>query len=165
LLSINIYSQNEKDLSIDRSKVLVGGNIGFSFGTVTVIDVSPTIGYNITEHIAVGIGGVYKYYNDKRYTPPDKRTVWGGNIFSKYFFTENIFAHAEYEYLTYKTSIFNLLGVNETVSEWGLLLGGGYRQPISDKAYAYIILLYNFNETQYTPYQNPIIRVGIELGI
>jgi len=163
--SLTLHAQNTKSSNFDFSKVFTGGGVGMSFGTVTVIEASPIVGYRFTEKMSAGIGGIYKYYNDKRFSPPDNRTVYGGNAFARYYVTQNIFAHLEYEYLTYKTNYFTLFGDQESISEWGLLAGGGYRQPISQKAYAYALILYNFNETKYTPYENPVIRIGVEFGL
>ena len=106
---------------------------------------------DLQEKLSVGIGGIYKYYNDKQFTHPDKRTIFGGSAFSKYYVTENIFAHVEYEYITYKTDFYSYFHNEEQVSEWGLLAGGGYRQKLANKTYVYAMILYNFNETQYTP--------------
>lgn len=168
-ISFQLFSQNNNEnvstKGFDISKIYTGGGIGLTFGTVTIIDVSPIIGYRFTEKLSVGIGGIYKYYNDKQFTHPDKRTIFGGSAFSKYYVTENIFAHVEYEYITYKTDFYSYFHNEEQVSEWGLLAGGGYRQKLANKTYVYAMILYNFNETQYPPYENPVIRVGVELGL
>lgn len=169
LIPLQTFSQNDNlnktNKGFDASKIYTGGGLGFTFGTVTVIDVSPLIGYRFTEKLSAGVGGIYKYYNDKRYTPADKRTIFGGNVFSRYNITANIFAHVEYEYITYKTDYYTFWNQEQQISEWGLLAGGGYRQQLGNKSYVFAMILYNFNETQYTPYDNPVIRVGVELGL
>ena len=80
-------------------KFYTGGNIGAQFGTVTFFEVSPLIGYKITDRISAGVGITYQYYqyHDRYYDL--KTDVYGGRVFGRYFFTDYLFAHAEYEYL------------------------------------------------------------------
>ncbi len=170
IINFNLKSQTSLGSSsfkkdFDISKLSIGGDLGCSFGTVTVVDVSPIVSYRFTRHLSAGIGGVYKYYNDKRYNPPDQRTVWGGSIFTRANIILNIFAQAEYEYLAYKTNYFSLSGSDQWISEWGLLVGGGYRQRLGLNSYIFALILYNLNETKYTPYENPVVRIGVEFGL
>ena len=46
-----------------------------------------------------------------------------------------------------------------------ILLGGGYRQWVTDNSFISLELLWNVNESVYSLYQNPIIRVGVNVGI
>jgi hypothetical protein len=46
-----------------------------------------------------------------------------------------------------------------------VLLGGGYRQWIGNKAFMTLMILWNVNEQLYSPYQNPVIRIGFGAGI
>ena len=41
-----------------------------------------------------------------------------------------------------------------------LFLGVGYEQPISERAFMDIMVLYNINETYLSPYTNPVFRIG-----
>ncbi|MBK9045856.1 MAG: hypothetical protein IPL74_03855 [Bacteroidetes bacterium] len=45
-----------------------------------------------------------------------------------------------------------------------MLVGGGYAQEIGANASLVLMLLWNLTEEQYSPYQNPIIRIGINAG-
>ncbi|MBK7029794.1 MAG: hypothetical protein IPH45_11505 [Bacteroidales bacterium] len=45
-----------------------------------------------------------------------------------------------------------------------VLVGAGYREPISSNGYMYLLLLWNLNETIDSPYTNPIIRAGFSIG-
>jgi hypothetical protein len=146
-----------------RDRVFVGGNIGFQFGTVTFAEVSPLIGYRFTDKISAGIGATYQYYKYKDPTYQLETNVYGGRVFARYFFTDYLFAHAEYEHL-------NLEAYNsrpkKRVDVESLLVGGGYFQRISDSnSGIYIMLLYNLTESIYTPYSNPIVRIGVNLGL
>lgn len=142
-------------------RVFTGGNLGAQFGQVTFIDVSPLIGYRITDKISAGIGATYQYYHyqDKYY---DLETnVYGGRVFGRYLFNDYLFAHVEYEYLNLEAFDFQ----RRRVDVGSLMAGGGYVQHLSDRAAIVAMILYNFTESVYTPYQNPIIRVGINIGL
>ncbi|MCW3104016.1 MAG: hypothetical protein JWO09_2456 [Bacteroidetes bacterium] len=141
-------------------KLFTGGNLGAQFGTVTFIDVSPLLGYKVTDKIGVGIGATYQYYHyrDKYYD--FETNVYGGRVFGRYLFTDYLFAHVEYEYLNLEAFDFN----RRRVDVESLLAGGGYVQRVSDNVSIVAMLLYNFTESVYTPYTNPIIRVGVNIG-
>ena len=145
----------------DWSKVFVGGNLGIQFGTATFIDVSPLVGYRINNHVWAGVGATYQYYHyqDKNYNLTTN--VYGGRIFGRYFFTQNLFAHAEYEVLNLEA--YDLYPPRR-VEVGSLLGGGGYMQRFGSNSGLTVMILYNFTESAYTPYQNPIIRVGMVFG-
>jgi hypothetical protein len=144
-------------------KVFVGGNLGFQFGTVTFAEVSPLIGYRITEKISAGIGATYQYYRYKDPTYQLETNVYGGRVFGRYFFTDYLFAHAEYEYLNLEAYDFY---PTRRVDVESLLVGGGYFQRIgSSNSGVFVMLLYNLTESAYTPYSNPILRIGVNLGL
>ncbi len=103
-------------------RIFVGGALGFSLGTYSsLIDVSPIVGYSLTDDLVVGIGLTYKYFRYKDYYEEvdslggrtglyhDFRTnMYGGSIWMRYFLTkteipiiENIFLHAEVEPLLF----------------------------------------------------------------
>lgn len=159
-------------------RVFFGGNFGLQFGDLTLIDVSPMVGYRFTEKIAAGVSISYKYYDYKVYNPFSnsysdmKSNIYGTSLFGRYYFVENLFAHAEYEYLIYSYDGYRLNTVGggytkskETVDFPGLFLGGGYRQPIGGRTSFTITILYNVMESQYSPYSNPIIRAGVNVGL
>ena len=173
LLSLNaLYSQVKaqdsamlpkhppKERIIDR--MFFGGNIGLQFGTVTFLDISPLVGYRITDKISAGIGATYQYYHyqDKLYN--FETNVYGGRVFGRYFFTDYLFGHAEYEYLNLEAFDFF---PRRRVDVGSFLAGGGYFQRFGNNSGIVVMILYNFTESAYTPYQNPIIRIGINIGL
>ena len=133
-------------------RVFFGGGLGLQFGTLTLIDVSPVIGYRVTERFEAGLGFTYKYYKYKDYyvdlntgTSYDlKSNILGGSVFGRYHITESIFAHAEYETLNYRYEDYysyggSILSDKRTAVINSIFIGGGYRQPISER----VILLYH----------------------
>ena len=166
-LSVNSFSQDSTMLRRHQpkknflDKVFVGGNLGFQFGQQTVADVSPLIGYKITDKIAAGIGVTYQYYSIHNRYYDFQTNVYGGRVFGRYYFTDYLFGHVEYEYLNLEAFDFN----RRRVDVESLLAGGGYMQRFGRNSGIVAMILYNFTETAYTPYTNPIIRIGFVIGL
>jgi len=135
-----------------KEKITFGGNIGASFGTNTYLHISPMIGYRFTNKFSLGLRGTYEYFKSRNW----EFSIYGSGLFARYVVFRNFYAHAEYQPLNVQKFTNN----QERMWIHGVLVGGGYRQPVGQKAYVHIELLYDLNETIYTPYDNPMIRVG-----
>lgn len=164
LLSIPgvICAQQSND---EPSRWFFGGYFGAQFGHVTLIDISPIVGYMLTERLALGVGATYKYYRIRNFFDPVNNTVkpfrthiYGGNTFSRFFINRNFFAHGEYEYLRYSNELYGNANFHS------VFLGGGYRQYFGSSSAAEIMILWNLNETPNSPYTNPVIRIGFAIG-
>jgi hypothetical protein len=145
---------------IDKSKVFVGGNFGLQFGSITYLDLSPMVGYRISDRFSAGVGVTYQYLKNNFYNITTN--VYGGRVFGRYFIRQNIFAHAEYNVLNLQA--FDLSPV-QRISVGSLLVGGGYIQRFAKNSGMTVMLLYNLTPSVYSPYQNPIIQVGMVLGL
>lgn len=142
-------------------KVFVGGNIGVQFGRETFFDVSPLVGYKFNEKVSAGIGATYQYYSYKDRYYNFETNIYGGRVFGRYNFTNYLFGHLEYEYLNLEAFDF----YRRRVDVESVLAGAGYIQRISDRSGIVAMILYNFTESAYTPYTNPIFRVGFVIGL
>lgn len=148
-------------------RVSFGGYLGLQFGSVTIIDIAPLATYSFTEKIYGGLGLTYMYYKDNRYQPAFSLSSYGGSIFGGYYIWRDLFAHIEYaplyipNYYDYYTPF-----TQPAPKPWAhdIYLGGGYRQWIGEKAFVNLMVLFNVNETQFSPYSNPIIRIGFGVG-
>jgi len=171
LLSSSLMSQDDNGFKFEKNRLFTGGNLGLQFGTYTVIDISPIVGYYITKKISTGIGATYQYYGykDKIYPSDNYSTnIYGAKCFIRYYIIESIFAHAEYEALNLETIYFDPSNYRHSTPRFwahGVLLGGGYRQAIGEHSSINLMLLYNINETVDSPYKNPIIRMGFDIGL
>jgi hypothetical protein len=160
--------QKNRDI-LDR--IDFGGYLGAQFGTVTAINISPLATYRVTNSFYAGLGLTYQFYKDTRYTPDYSSSSYGGSIFARYFIWRDLFAHIEYAplYLNYYDYYDNGSGgyyrVKGSVWVHDFMVGGGYRQWIGEKAYMSIMMLFNVNESYYSPYRNPIIRIGFGVGL
>jgi hypothetical protein len=174
-------------------RVSVGGNLGFQAGSVTGITIAPEARIRIVDQLYVGVRFLYEYYYSKNYYY-DRNTdqelayqsnVYGGGIYLRYYlsslfdsFLGNLFAHLEYEYQSYSQpytispvgKIFDPYGNtyirdNTVIKTNSIFVGGGYRQPISNKVSMDLLILFNLNDTYNSPYSNPIFRLGVGVGL
>ena len=162
-LVFSAFSQRQSKRVLS-DKIYFGGNLGMQFGTITQIDLSPLVGYRITDALSAGVGLSYQYYRDDRWSFGDLETnIYGWKVFGKYFFYEDLFAQVENEMLNLETKYFDVLNKYPNQDRFWLncfMVGGGYRQRIGEKSSVSITALWNLNQTANTPYSNPIIRIG-----
>ena len=147
-----------------KNHFFTGGSVGLRFGTLTNIEVSPVFGYHINDYLSAGVGGTYQFYNDRYYNPALRLNIYGGRAFVRVHPFSMFYLQGEYELLTYKTDVFHPTGQMENIISENVLAGIGYREELSETVHYYLMLLYNFNQTIYTPYSNPVYRVGIEVA-
>ena len=147
-----------------RERLFFGGNLGLNFGSLTFIMISPTVGYRINDKLSAGIGPSYSYYSDNRDRNFKFETqTYGGRFFTQYRVHESIMLYSEYELLNMEVpDLFFTKLERRNVSS--LFLGGGYMQPIGRNSALSLMLLYNVLETDFTVYENPIIRTGFMTG-
>lgn len=149
-----------------KSHLFYGGGFGLQFGSVTLIELSPLVGYKVTPKFGIGLSPTYKYYSYKNSYYSSSRlenNVYGGSIFARYMILENIFAHAEYESLFYNIKV---PGYPIDMRQYNsVLVGGGYRQQIGSNAAMNLMVLWNLNDTPDSPYTNPVIRIGFTVGM
>ena len=115
--------------------------------------------YEVFKHTFLGVGGTYLYYNDKIY---DYQTsIYGGRTFAQYFFEGfPLMLHAEYEVMN-----MELYGFNQRVNVDNVYLGGGYAEPIGDRSYAVIMMLWNVTQSPNSLYANPVLRISFIGGL
>jgi len=150
----------------ELEKLYVGGMLGLQFGTLTNIDLSSYVGYYIMHPFSVGLGASYQYH--KNSLSGFELNIYGGRAFSRVDLFDFAFLHAEFEVLTYKTDMHSPIRQVENIINDNLLVGVGYKQltyPGESISGMYIMLLFNLNETIYTPYGSPLLRIGLEFGI
>lgn len=153
-----------KENILDR--MFFGGNMGLQFGDVTLIDVSPFAGYRFTDKLAAGLGITYQYYRDKRWDPVFSTSIYGTRVFGRYYVLDNLFAHLEYEVLNYDAIFANVFGnFKDRITAHNIYIGGGYSQPLGGRSSIDLMVLYNLNESAESLYQNPIIRMGVNIGM
>jgi len=163
-----------------ESKFYFGGNFGLMFGQFTVIDISPLVGYKVTERFHVGTGLTYTYYKYKEDGTYNGSTttdgfefsthIYGGRLFTRYYVLDNLFLHAEDEFINLELPDLALYPKEVSLSrQWlnSVLVGGGYGHAFNvDGPSLSIMVLFRLNTefADFYPYQNPIIRIGLGFG-
>ena len=176
LFSLPLSAQKNYSFS---DRLFFGGGFGLTVGTYTDIEVSPIVGYYVTPRWAVGVGAVYEYYNYKYHWVTIsgdyerfETNIWGGRLFTNYVIINNvndwiplglnfrIFAHVEYEALSYEKKFFNYSATGRELQH-SFLVGGGLRFPTGKRSSMNFTILWNLNSQLNDIYGNgPIIRFG-----
>lgn len=165
LVSLNTFAQQNKESKESfKDRVFLGGNLGLQFGTITLIEISPLLGYKITDKLLAGLGFTYQYYKDSRFNPDYSTNIYGGRIFARYYIYKDFFAHSEVEVLNYDAYYWPS-SYKENITVTNVLVGGGYTQWISQRVGVNILILWNLNEDINSLYSNPIFRIGFNVGL
>lgn len=143
-------------------KFTYGGNFQLQFGTFTFIYLSPTIGYSPIEDFNFGVGFIYNYISLDYGKPYGKvsQSVFGGHSYARYFVTDNVFLQAQYDMLR-QPDVYSIRPDSKTWVKYALV-GGGFRQPIGDKAALSSSILYNLTPSDLSIYPSRLI---IQFGI
>jgi len=149
-------------------KVRFGGNFGVQFGSITFINVSPLVMYQVSDKAQLGVGITYQYvrFSSTIARNSSGSSIFGGRLFTRYFLFPGIFAHGEYEMLN--NTYYDPLA-NELRRDWipAGFAGGGYSQQIGGRSAFNVTILYNLLYQQYQSksiYASPwVIRMGITL--
>jgi hypothetical protein len=177
--SVMLSAQPKKDSKTLWDRMYVGGNVGFQFGTITDIEVSPHVGYYIYPRWSAGVGITYEYYNRKStyYNPLKIDThIYGYNLFTRLALIQDmgqtfgigngisIIGQAEYERLSLERKYFELTSLANEGRFWldSFLVGGGIKQAIGRRSSVYMLVMWNLNETINSPYSNPIFKFGFD---
>lgn len=135
----------------------------------------------------------YYYRNYFTNTKTDEHYSYSSNVFGAGFYLRyylrslfsnffgNFFAHAEYEYLFYTLPYVRcdynsggyIYGSNgyyyipgkEYIDINSIFLGGGYSQPLGGRVFFEFMVLFNINDSYNSPYTNPVIRIGVGVGL
>ena len=144
-------------------KVFFGGGMNMWFSnSYSFIELSPIVGYKVTDRFSTGVGVTYEYVKQSYYDPygwefSNSDNIWGGRVFAKYQVKGPLFLYGEYEDL--RLQVYNR--VADTFDRaWvpGMFLGGGLMQPLGRKGGVGIMLLYNvLYDDLRSPYNSPLV--------
>jgi len=167
LFTSKLLAQDENNTYHEKkdfiSKLFFGGGFGLQFGSVTLIEISPLVGYSLTPKLGIGLSPTYKYYKYNDYYGNIETNVFGGSIFARYLIFQSVFAHVEYESLFYNTKEPAYPTYMQQFNSF--FVGGGYNQSIGGNSAMYLLVLWNLNDTPNSPYSNPVFRIGFSVGL
>jgi hypothetical protein len=165
--------QDVKDLSF-RQRLFFGGDLGLSFGTNTYINLAPVVGYRITNRLSAGLGPIYIFEKYKYYDI--QTSSYGGKAIMSFAVIRNvsdylnigigdILLHAENEIINlqkmeYVATTGRIYALDERLWIDNLLAGIGLNFPFNDRAGINIYALWDITRNEYSPYSNPVIRIG-----
>ncbi len=157
-----IRAQDSDTKGFDKSKLFVGGGLGLAFGTYTIVNVSPLVGYRFSPLFAAGVGVNYSYYGYDNGLYTSKQTYAGMNIFGRLYPIPQFFIQAQPE-LNYMWASqtpdagqeFLPLKVNQFVPS--LLLGGGAAIPTGGNGAITISVMYDVLQNVWSPYYHQAV--------
>jgi len=184
ICSLSLFAQVEEPVQIEGRKkqaeekprfsdrLIFGGDIGLSIGTYTYVNVSPAVGYRVTDRLVVGLGPIYIYENYKNYNLESSMygakvitsfTVLRGTDINPNFAIGNLILHIENEVINVSPLMYDQFGQPVFGSrQWidNFLIGGGLSQPISSRFNVSVMILWDVTNNPYSPYSNPVFRIG-----
>lgn len=145
-------------------KLYFGCNIGLNYYgysgyNIFYYDLSPNIGYKITDKFSAGIQIVYNNTIESGGGYPTvSYAIIGGGVFARYLILKWLFVQVEYDILSSPPSY----RYTRTISD-EKLAGVGFKRSITPKISYYFSFLYDFGPEINSPYySNPLIyRLGI----
>lgn len=143
-----------------KEKVTWGSNIQAWFGNPTFIFLSPNVGYRPFENFNIGIGGIYNYTSYNGSYGNYSQSIFGGHSFARYTFADSYFVQAQYDKLLQP----DLFSSEPNAKVWVdyVLVGGGFRQSIGDKAAFFTSIMFNLKQNPLSIYaRGAIIQFGI----
>lgn len=173
------YFPQDKDTisnhSFNKSKLFVGGNVGLSFGDITYLNLSPSIGYRFSSLLAAGvqINGQYESirYKDQSNNlyQKDKYGLVGVGVFGRVYPIPQLFIHLQPEmnFIFGKSKYYDGTPDQKFREHVPSFLAGlGYSQSISENSAFTLMILYDLLQRTNSPYGNkPIFRAGVDLGL
>lgn len=131
-------------------RLVYGGNLQLNFGNLTIIEVSPRVGYRVTEDLIAGLGTNFMYigYRENYFYPGSPSfdfTVWGGNVFTSYNVPIGLPVALQGEFEMLNFDVYNPQTFEEE-RQWvpALRFGGGYFQAINNRGGGvYLVALYD----------------------
>ncbi len=144
-----------------KDRLIYGGNLGLLIGSNTYINISPAIGYKITNSFSAGTGIIFEYMNDKRYTPTFNTSIFGGKLFAQQVLFDFAMIYGEFNILSLESKYYNP-ELHPEQKRFVLPVpwfGGGIYQP-AGKGGVYLMVLFNLNNSPHSPYEPYEIRAG-----
>ncbi len=147
----------------------IGGSFALQFGTYTFIELEPLLNYHIGKSFIVGVGPIYQYVSvsDYGYGYNYTSSSYGARAAAMFFLPDElsrVFIMGEYDIINVPEASFYTYQINRGYLSLPML-GLGYKEPVSDKVFFCIYGLWNFNNSYYSPFTNPIINVGLDVGL
>lgn len=151
----------------DINRWRFGGGVGLSFGShgYFTVQVSPSVGYALTNNVEAGLVAGYMYAKDDY----SKQNIFNVGPYVNYYPIQNIFLRANYMYYTgtIKSDYYNFLDTDnaryeDKFDESALWLGAGYQSSGLVRFQVGILynVLYKENESRFSSAWQPFMGVA-----
>ncbi len=127
----------------------------------TLLELSPLIGYNITDKFSAGLMFTCIYFKPVNFYGIG---IFGVTPFLKFEFSRDFYAIGELCNINYPSE-FSVIGVEKRVWETNPMLGLGYSVSLSEKFAFNTALMYNLNHLKSKIYGSFVMRVGFTFRI
>ena len=163
----NVRKQEKPPIS---ERLFFGGSFGLQFGTITYIDISPTVGLWVLPRVAIAAGPSYIYYKNKIFN--EETSILGGSFYTQYLLVENlsnvlplglntgIFLHLEDELLSLESRYWRDPNASGRFVANNVLFGGGIRQQMGQRSFLNLTALWTIHDSGYSIHSSPQIRVS-----
>ncbi len=140
VINILAYSQIAMNSGTQSNRWTFGGGLGVGFGSNSYfnLQVSPRVGYKITDQLEGGIIGNVSWQSSDYY----KSTMFGVGPFVNYYFARSFFIGANLQQY-FINSKEKFTGYKFDTDETALYLGGGYMQSLGNNAFVQFGIMYN----------------------
>lgn len=165
----------EAPRKFDKSKLVMGGNIGATFGDFTFIQFSPQVGYAFTRNIVAGAGVNFSYSSQKiRFFNGDESQRFnygyaGLNVFTRVYPVNFLFLSVQPELnynwgkIKYKNPPAADVKINGAFIP-SLLIGGGLAIPMGNRGQTLLSMQYDVLQNSRSPYgQRAFFNIGFAL--
>lgn len=169
--------QPEDEKGFQKEKIFVGGNFGLTFGSYTLINISPQVGYRFNDYLAAGLGinaqyiSVKQYYSNGAEYSKTSQGVTGLNIFGRVYPIDQVMIQVQPEanyvfgnikYLDGRSPASTKL---DAVIVPSLLIGGGAVLP-SGRGSFIASVFYDILQDKNSPYgSRPIYNFGYNVSL
>lgn len=175
LIMVSASVQAQEEIPSKKGKIFLIPEFWLSVGNRTYIEVAPLVGYHVNHRLAIGLGPHYIYQSQRSMPPyPGYEThAYGLKGFARFAVIANaeeflpirlfseLFVHAEYDMLSLESAHYipPYTDAGRFVYH-GILFGGGFTQRIGMYNSVSFAVLWDVNENTYSPYSNPVFRIG-----
>lgn len=137
-----------------------GGDLQAWIGRSTYVLFAPTVGFIPYKNFNASIGMIYHYTSYSGVYGKYSQSIFGGHSFLRYTIGESYFLQVQFDKLR-QPDLFSL-DPNDKVWVDYLLVGGGFKQSITDKVALTTSIMYNVNPDPLSIYFGPLI---VQFGV
>ncbi len=180
LFPLSLLAQYDIEPEEPEGRWYLSPDFGLILGDITMVEVAPTIGFHLTPQLSTGFGVRYEYFRQLNFysRAVDVNTYkLGLRTFVKIILAPDLrdilplpskislFTYAEYEALNLDAEYYGLFQTIDSDRFWyhGFLAGGGISQQVSKKVFMNIMILSDLTNSSSSPYNNPLIRFGLQI--